>query len=79
MYIFTNDIRSLLATYFIMGVCPIGLIVHGVTFHTRTMHLLHGVGASAKMPALWQFVCINCCNSHQIIINQYEIWHEDEL
>jgi len=41
------------------------------------MHLLHGVGASAKMPALWHFVCINCCNSnHQ---NQYEIWRRCEL
>lgn len=44
-----------------------------VTFHTRTMRLLHGVGASAKMPALWHFACIICCNSHQIILNQYEI------
>ena len=50
-----------------------------VTFHTRTMHLLHGVGASAKMPALWYFVCIKCYNSHQIIINQYEIWRGCEL
>ena len=29
-----------------------------VTFHTRAMHLLHGVGASAKMPVFWHFVCI---------------------
>ena len=29
-----------------------------VTFHTRTMHLLHGVGASAKMPVFGHFVCI---------------------
>jgi len=90
------------------------------------MHLLHGVGAGAKMPALWllftpfqqqvkihakfasqmdfylqpvrfltdlavnaksclnsnalwYFVCINCCNSRQIIINEYEIWRGCEL
>ena len=29
-----------------------------VTFHTRTMHLLHGVGSSAKMPVFGHFVCI---------------------
>jgi hypothetical protein len=28
-----------------------------ITFHTRAMHLLHGVGASAKMPAFGHFVC----------------------
>ncbi len=27
-------------------------------FHTRTMHLLHGVGSSAKMPVFGHFVCI---------------------
>ncbi len=50
-----------------------------VIFHTRTMHLLHGVGASAKIPVLWHFAYINCCNSHQIIINGHEIWRECEL
>ncbi len=40
-----------------------------VTLCTRTMHLLHGVGASAKMPHLWHFVCINCYNSHEKIVN----------
>jgi len=49
------------------------------SFHTDTMHLLYGVGASAKMPVLWHFVCINCYNSHQIIINQYEIRRGCEL
>jgi hypothetical protein len=29
-----------------------------VTFHTRAMHLLHGVGFSAKMPAFGHFVRI---------------------
>jgi hypothetical protein len=29
-----------------------------VTFHTRTMHLLHGAGFSAKMPAFGHFAHI---------------------
>ena len=32
--------------------------VLAIAFYTRTMHLLHGVGASAKMPVFWHFVCI---------------------
>ncbi len=29
-----------------------------VTFHTLTMHLLHSIGASIKIPAFELFVCI---------------------
>lgn len=31
-----------------------------ITFHTRAMHLLHGVGSSAQMPVSFHFVYINC-------------------
>lgn len=47
-----------------------------VTLCTRTMHLLQGVGASAKMPELWHFVCINSYNSHEKNCKLMQNWHE---